>query len=47
MNLPVKQKQTTVEENRLVVAKGEEREGDGWGVWGRAMEIMTFRRDKL
>ena len=34
-------------ENRLVIAKGEERWGrDGLGVWGRQMQTVTYRMDK-
>ena len=33
-------------ENRLGVAKGEEGEWDGLGIWGSQMQTMAFGMDK-
>ena len=33
-------------EDRLVVAKGEGKEGDGLRVWGWQMQTIIFRTDK-
>ena len=46
MNLSTEKKQIQEHGDRLLVAKGRERDSDGMGVWGWQMQTIAFGVDE-